>query len=582
MKSGLRPLAVSFLLLAAACTSSDTPSTSPPPTSPGSTSATTGPPPPYTGGPCPYDAIDPAKPGVGLQDFQNPPDERFTDGSKTLTVRYSDENTMLGGCVVTLRSYNGKLVGPTIRAKPGETIDFHLKNDLPPNNTEHDVHQEEAAAHLVMTPNAYNTTNVHTHGLHVSPNGNSDNVLLALEPGIDFHYEIKLPPDHAPGTFWYHAHAHGSTAIQVGSGMAGALIVEDDESKLPPPLLEATKREKIMVFESILYDTNGKIDNIAAFFPDSPTTAGFCAQGLDTCTWQNSKRRTTVNGQIVPRIHMQPGEVQRWRMIDATFRESLNIRLSGHPLHEIALDGLYTGQVDTWGEDQSVALESGYRSDVLVQASSTPGTYLLTDEGTSAGIAVRAVAEDAVTLAEVVVAGDPLQMTLPTDAQMEPLGYRVDVDLRNTAVGVQEVSFKIGSDLAAEKNYFQVNGESFDEENIRYVPLNGIQTWKLTTVGDPPGVPRAGGGIPPVPHVFHIHVNPFQWARDDPDGNEELVWKDTLLVPPAAADLFVYTEYQDFTGTFVMHCHILDHEDLGMMEVVEVVDRLPIDMEQPD
>ena len=147
---------------------------------------------------------------------------------------------------------------------------------------------------------------------------------------------------------------------------------------------------------------------------------------------------------------------------------------------------------------------------------------------------------------------------------------------------MQEVSFKIGSDLeGSSQDYFQINGHSFNETQERFVALNTTEAWKLTTVGDPPGVPREGKGIPPVPHILHIHINPFQVVRDDPDGAEELVWKDTVLVPRAAPDLYIYTEYLDFTGTFVIHCHILDHEDLGMMEIVNVVDKLPEEMEQP-
>ncbi len=72
---------------------------------------------------------------------------------------------------------------------------------------------------------------------------------------------------------------------------------------------------------------------------------------------------------------MHPGEVQRWRMIDGGFRESLSIQLEGHALHEIALDGIYLGRVDTWSAAQSIDLEPGYRSDVLVKANSRPGTY---------------------------------------------------------------------------------------------------------------------------------------------------------------------------------------------------------------
>ena len=77
-------------------------------------------------------------------------------------------------------------------------------------------------------PGCWNTINLHTHGLHVSPAGNSDNVLLNIAPQTEFTFEINVPDDHPSGTFWYHAHRHGSTALQVASGASGILIVRGD------------------------------------------------------------------------------------------------------------------------------------------------------------------------------------------------------------------------------------------------------------------------------------------------------------------------------------------------------------------
>src|SRR5207302_507082 len=74
-------------------------------------------------------------------------------------------------------------------------------------------------------PHCFNGTNLHAHGLWVSPTGNSDNVLISINPQVSFDYQYDIPPDHPSGTFWYHSHRHGSTALQVSSGMAGALIV---------------------------------------------------------------------------------------------------------------------------------------------------------------------------------------------------------------------------------------------------------------------------------------------------------------------------------------------------------------------
>jgi FtsP/CotA-like multicopper oxidase with cupredoxin domain len=152
---------------------------------------------------------------------------------------------------------------------------------------------------------------------------------------------------------------------------------------------------------------------------------------------------------------MRPGEVQRWRMIDSGFRETLSIRLEGHALHEIALDGLYVGRVGTWPEGQAIVLQPGYRSDVLVQASKTPGGYQLINGALSAALALRAVAQPEQVLAIVDVQGEPVDMALPTSAEMAPLAPLPNVDLKATAVGVQQVVFKLGQDLPASATIFK-------------------------------------------------------------------------------------------------------------------------------
>lgn len=114
-----------------------------------------------------------------------------------------------------------ELVGPQIRVKQGETLSINLNNQLPdetPESCENILDPNE--------PHCFNTTNLHTHGFWVSPQGNSDNVFLKIAPQANLDYQYKIEPNHPAGTYWYHAHLHGSTAIQVSSGMAGPLIVE--------------------------------------------------------------------------------------------------------------------------------------------------------------------------------------------------------------------------------------------------------------------------------------------------------------------------------------------------------------------
>ena len=596
--------------------------------------------------PCAYKPIDLS--AYAGQDFKNPPVLSSSNGvlKMDLDVKYTDPaTTSLGGCPLKLRSFNGTLGGPTIRLKPGDTLKLELHNHLPKESAaeiKRQFEDEANQAHLVTMPHSFNTTNMHYHGLHVSPKGISDNVLLAVEPGDDQDYEVHIPGNHPSGTFWYHPHAHGSTAVQVGSGMAGALIIDDDPSKLPPALRAASspEHEKILEFQSILYDTNGQVTNIESFFP-SPNipTDHNCAQfsgplpdQTSEGTWQCSKRMTTINGQIIPVIHMRPGEVARWRMIDTSFRESIELQLDEHALHEIALDGLYTGTIDDWNANTApLDLEPGYRSDVLVKAkpctTETRGghqqlllleksplltanhvggcRYGLWNRATAPNQSLRGGRQHENLLAILEVEGDPENMELPTAEEMAPLApfgtlnLQAKAGLQGGPIGVQQVAFKLGSDLrnpgyncpatgpcpatkncsdnaaGCPTNYFQVNYQAYDPNNERRLKLGAIEMWNVTTVGDPPTVP--GGGIPPLPHVFHIHVNPFQYARSGPNGNPELVWKDTVLIP-AGATLQLYTQYLDFTGKFVMHCHILDHEDLGMMEVDNVVEDLTTPM----
>jgi FtsP/CotA-like multicopper oxidase with cupredoxin domain len=470
-------------------------------------------------------------------------------------------------------------VGPTLRVKPGDVLSPVLNNRLPRESdalVDSQFRQEASVAFLDMRPYSFNTTNLHTHGLHVSPSGNSDNVLLAISPQTDFAYDIALPDDHTRGSYWYHAHTHGSTAIQVGSAMAGALVVEDDPDQIPAALRAANEREKVMVIQTMLYDTAGRAEDITAFFPDPSSGRNpACVTGGSGCTWQGSNRSVTINGQIVPVIRMRPGEVQRWRVVDGSFRETIGFRVEGHALHEIATDGIYTGRVDTWADGQDVVLFPGYRSDLLIQAGA-PGTYNVMDDSNRVEPRLRGVAEDPNVIAILIVEGARMDMRLPTSAEMAPLAPFAGVDLSKQAVRTQEAVFKLGTSAQAsdtQRNSFQINYEAFDEQRVRFLQLDSIDVWSLTTVGNPPAVDSVQF-IPPLPHVFHIHINPFQVWRAGPSGAGQWVWKDTQIIP-ADTTVTVYTQYKDFTGTFVIHCHILDHEDLGMMEAVEVVRELP-------
>ncbi len=473
----------------------------------------------------------------------------------------------IGADPVFLRSYNGKLVGPTLRAKPGDTIYIKLKNHLEPD-TRHDG--------PMNTLHDFSTTNLHTHGLHVSPSGNSDNVLLEIPSLEDQDYKIEIPADHPAGTFWYHPHKHGSTAAQVSSGMSGALIIEGGMDEVPEI---AAARDRIFVLQQIPYlykncfpkeDKSQPPD--CYDLPEGVIEQEYVDLLFGPRSWNKLGRYTTINGQQLPVLHLRPGAVERWRFIHSGVRERLELKLEAAtatsgaapatlPLHMIAADGLPLGKVDTL---PSIELWPGYRADALVQAPPTPGEYLLIDEATPASVSLNQQAEPRKYLARVIVEGEPLAMALPKDAQLAP--FRLpSLPAVTRPDQLQSASYGIINNPKGEGIIFAIDGKTFEPGDVRRLRLGDIQEWTLTSVND----------VGRVSHPFHIHVNPFEVvSMIDDQGVERLrepIWRDTIILHEKWK-VKMRTHYTDFPGAFVQHCHILDHEDEGMMQIVEIYD----------
>ena len=121
--------------------------------------------------------------------------------SGTLTMRTGTAE-VAGNPLPGVSSYNGTFSGPTLVARPGDRLDLTLQN-------------------RIDTP-----SNLHFHGLHVSPRGHSDNVFLDIPPGYDFRYNVQIPADHPSGLYWYHPHRHGYVNAQVYSGLQGLIVIE--------------------------------------------------------------------------------------------------------------------------------------------------------------------------------------------------------------------------------------------------------------------------------------------------------------------------------------------------------------------
>ena len=237
-----------------------------------------------------------------------------------------------------------------------------------------------------------NTTNLHTHGLHVSPNGISDNVLLELDPQGVQEYEIQIPKDHPAGTFWYHAHRHGSTTVQVGSGMSGAIIIEGGMDAVP----EIDKaKERIFILQQIAYCFNNelitpalKCENMTECEIELPHATVLFGNNV----WPKLGRFTTINGDRLPVIRMQPGAVERWRFVHSGTREVVKLA------------------VERSSQSVPPAPEKG-------------AEYLLIDDSVPASEAIAGIAKSRRYLARIVIEGTPTPMAMPTDAQLS--GFRL-------------------------------------------------------------------------------------------------------------------------------------------------------------
>lgn len=531
----------------------------------------------------------------------------------TLTVDYGDNhifNPKEGRDVpLHLRSYNKGLIGPTLRVRPGQLMKIRLDNILP-------IIAEPPIGDINKPHiSNFNITNLHTHGLHVSPGGNSDNVFVQVRPKEEFEYEIYVPEGHPGGTFWYHAHVHGSTAIQVASGMAGPLIVEGGLDDLP--VLQEVS-ERILFFQQIPYTCNENGQYVLESYDHFGVGAWRDGSGGSDDKEKDKGWRTSVSGLVQPLIHIAPGEVQRWRMIHSGQRESLNISIvpldsvlqwaqedqqrlaaiTASPdslsddvvastvrdrvkartadmvdLHEIAADGLSYGFSL---KRARVNLEPGYRSDVLVQVDK-PGMYVLVDGEVAGQDALQGIYERNNVLAYVQVSGQPKNMRLPDDSELAPTRPHKSIEVPHEGLPLQQLEFAI--EIGDEKTTFKAGnpGESkpYDPADLpRQLKLNTDYEWHLTsTLAN---------------HPFHIHVNPFEiveWKDADGtdllvvDGKRRTIWKDTVLIKgpnPNAPDvpnhfnLRIRSRTERYVGKFVLHCHILDHEDQGMMQEVEI------------
>ena len=241
------------------------------------------------------------------------PEVRARDHIAALTLHAVNENGR------DAFAFDGATVAPVIRASPGDVLKIAYINDLPAKST------ETCAINPCM-----DMTNLHFHGLTVSPDAPQDDVLTMLaKPGQTLQYSAEIPRDHPPGLFWYHTHPHGESHRQVLDGMSGAIVIEGMERYVPE--VEGL-RERVMVVrgQAIKHDPNA-----AALMRVVEIPAKGCGGEAEPV-----EEVFTVNGAVRPRIEIAPNEKQFWRVVNASADRYLDLQLDGQKFEIVALDGM--------------------------------------------------------------------------------------------------------------------------------------------------------------------------------------------------------------------------------------------------
>lgn len=417
--------------------------------------------------------------------------------------------TIPGGPAEVL-TYNGRSPGPLLEVNPGDRVRIHLQNRL------------------------NQPTNLHFHGLHIPPTGSADNVFLRVAPGGSTTYDFTIPSNHQAGLFYLHPHQHGVSADQVFGGLAGTLIVRGALDRIPEV---AAASEHVLVFKD---------------FASGSANPG-SAMGMGRMLGREGPL-LTVNGALNPELSIASGGLLRLRLLNASNARIYRLALEGHTMQLIATDG---GAIAKPEPLEELLLAPGERADVLVQGNQRGGSYSLQalpyqPSGHMGMGTMGSPAGSGSTLATVRYKGAVKPLALPMALIPVP---EMPAPERTRRFVMAHAMGGMGSHGMGMG--FQINGASFDPSRIdTRVELGSTEDWVIVNNDM-------------MDHPFHLHTNSFQIVNSSEQLPAQRAWKDTILLR-AGQEARIRVTFQDFPGRTVYHCHNLDHEDLGLMGVLQI------------
>jgi FtsP/CotA-like multicopper oxidase with cupredoxin domain len=401
------------------------------------------------------------------------------------------------------------------------------------------------------------STNVHFHGLNVPPICHQDDVLTTLiQPGKPaFKFDIQIPKDEPPGLYWYHPHVHGFTEFQVNGGAAGALIVEGMD-KIRPEVAGLTERVFVIRQQYLV-------------------------------PWVPGPYQLSINYQVAaspsfpsPIIKMKPNEKQFWRVANATIQDfmPLQVWFNGKPqkLQVIALDGYPLAKPRY---QDTILVPPAGRAEFIVQAPPQNNEAIFISLAYSTGPTGNPDLEQQLASIEVSNDAHETQETKQETKTAEPAPRMSMGSLKFAGLSKQKPT-------TLRKLYFSEEFGGTNGPIQFYVTVDG-QKQKVFEANEKPVITTHVGAVEDwivenralETHAFHIHQIHFKVLEVDGKPVTDQDLRDTIEIPFWEGPGHPYhsvkmrMDFRDPTiaGTFVFHCHILLHEDLGMMHKILVL-----------
>ncbi len=403
--------------------------------------------------------------------------------------------------------YRGHNTPPVIRVQPGSTLNVEYKNDLAAQS------KEDCFGHPCMQ-----MTNLHFHGLHVSPNAPQDDVLdMMASPGQALHYSVQIPRQQPPGLYWYHTHSHGESYIQDLDGMSGAIVVEGIERYVPQV---RNMRERILVLRDLVLPTDAaELNKVMESVAMQTTQCGTAPE--------KPERAFTVNGSLRPKIDIAPGERQFWRIVNASPDRYADLELDSESFDVVALDGMPLAYHDPSIRKRPMSHARCF------------------DSGPDGDSNPAMVLADIVSAARSKPQVPPALGGTPVFATFSPTVLK--------RVEASEPQFVVT--FTEDKQGFYINGQKFEMNAgpMLTVDIGSLQHWRVMNPSREV-------------HPFHIHQVHFLVYAVDEKPVKDPVWVDTVNVSyGSSVDLVMDFTDPIIRGMSLFHCHLLSHEDKGMM-----------------